>query len=113
MNTTYALATLTESQVTDALAAHGTASNPVQAIKVGDVVLCGLGTLQITYREVTNVSIQRGYHNLFHVVTFADGSYISETPNGFWHQVLKMDRARAEAAAATANAYATAWDRRR
>ena len=102
---TYALATRTKQDCDQA-----TASSPINALRVGDVVVTGFGTLTWHYREVVDVTTvpEIGCYK----VTFADGHSTTDSPNGFWYAVIKADPQQQRLAHEASAAFARAWDRR-
>ena len=105
---TYSLATRTEADCD-----QPTVQVPISGIKPGDIMMFGIGTLQLHYAEV--VSVEDRYNDYGHsiLVTCADDHAFADTPGGFWRTVIKADPKARESAAAFSAADAHAWDRRR
>jgi hypothetical protein len=93
-------------------ATPATVSAPITAIRPGDTLVTGYGTLNIVAHLVTEVeTISRP--NYYVKVRCADGYTLTDTPSGFWYQIAKADPAAQAAAGQAAVAYAAAWDNRR
>lgn len=108
INKTYSLATRTEADCDQPWT-----QVPISGIKPGDIVVFGIGTLQLHYAEVVSVDDNYNSHGYFLLVTCAGGRTFADTPGGFWSTVIKADPKARESAAAFSAAYAHAWDRRR
>lgn len=89
-----------------------TTSAPITAIAVGDTIVSGYGTLNIESHTVTEIVTNYEY-DFYITVKCSDGYRISDTPGGFWYQIIKADPAAQAAAESTAKAFATAWDNKR
>lgn len=105
---TYALVTRTQADCD-----QPTVQAPVSGIKPGDVVVFGIGTLQLHYAEVISVDDVYNEYGYFTRVSCADDQSFADTVGGFWRTVIKANPKARESAAAFSAAYAQAWDRRR
>lgn len=105
--TTYALATIDEATAREATARGSVSASP-SCIQVGDLISRG----PASYAEVIDITVT--YTNgCIYFYTLAGGEHFTATPDGFWSQIVRIDAEAHAAAASTARAFASAYDRKR